>query len=54
MEYLRTTNLKTALFSYLSAKEINPKDPLIFNELGSVFYKQKNYEEAKHHFHKAL
>ena len=38
----------------MQAKEINPKDPLIYNELGTVFYKQKNYIEAKSHFHKAL
>ena len=47
MEYLRTNNLKTALMSFNDASRINETDPLIFNEIGVVFYKQKNYEAAK-------
>ncbi|EGR27540.1 hypothetical protein IMG5_194480 [Ichthyophthirius multifiliis] len=47
MEYLRTNNLKTALLSFQYAKEINQNDPLIYNEIGVIYFKQKNYEEAK-------
>lgn len=39
MEYLRTNNLKTALLSFSSAKEINPSDPLIYNEIGVIYFK---------------
>lgn len=50
MEYLRTNNLKTALLSFSSAKEINPSDPLIYNEIGVIYFKQKMYNEAKEIF----
>jgi Tfp pilus assembly protein PilF len=41
MEYLRTNNLKTALQSFQAALEINPNDPMTYNEMGVVFFKQK-------------
>ncbi len=44
MEYLRTNNLKTALLSFQESKKICDSDPLVFNEIGVVFYKQKNFE----------
>ena len=44
MEYLRTNNLKTALLSFTEARKICDTDPLVFNEIGVVFYKQKQYE----------
>jgi anaphase-promoting complex subunit 6 len=47
MEYLRTNNLKTATISLTKAREINSSDPLIHSELGVIYYKQKNYKEAK-------
>lgn len=47
MEYLRTNNLQTAILSLQQAKEINPTDPMIYNELGVIAYKQKRYNEAK-------
>lgn len=53
MEYLRLNN-KTALLALQSAKEINPTDPLVFNEIGSFYYKVKDYKEAKNYFLKAL
>jgi anaphase-promoting complex subunit 6 len=43
MEYLRTNNLKTSLLSLHYAKEINSNDPLIYNEIGVIYYKQKEY-----------
>ncbi|KAG7401727.1 anaphase promoting complex subunit cdc16 [Phytophthora boehmeriae] len=36
------------------ASVICPSDPLVYNELGSVFYKQKNYPQAIEMFTKAL
>jgi len=39
MEYLRTNNLKTALLSFNEAKKISDSDPLVFNEIGVIFYK---------------
>jgi len=50
MEYLRTNNLKSALLSFQHAKEINPNDPLIHNEIGVILYKEKKYLEAKERF----
>lgn len=44
MEYLRTNNLKTALLSFQEARKICDNDPLVFNEMGVVFYKQKGFE----------
>ena len=45
MEYLRTNNLKTALLSFQDAKRISyDSDPLVFNEMGVVYYRQKNYD----------
>lgn len=54
MEYLRTNNLKTSLLSLHQAKQINPNDPLIHNEIGVIYYKQKDYNEAKNFYLKAL
>lgn len=53
-EYLRTNNLKTAILSFNYAKEINPNDPLICNELGVIYFKQKMYIEAKEKYMMAL
>ncbi|CAD8096894.1 unnamed protein product [Paramecium sonneborni] len=54
MEYLRTNNLQTAILSLQQAKDINPTDPMIQNELGVIAYKQKKYNEAKDYFLNAL
>ena len=54
MEYLRTNNLKSALLSFEHAKEIKPNDPLIDNEIGVIFYKEKRYLDAKERFLDAL
>ncbi|EAS06252.1 tetratricopeptide repeat protein (macronuclear) [Tetrahymena thermophila SB210] len=54
MEYLRTNNLKTALLSFQYAKEINSNDPLIYNEIGVIYFKQKAYEEAKQKYLQAM
>lgn len=54
MEYLRTNNLKTALLSFQEAKKICDTDPLVFNEIGVVYYKQKSFDQAREHFATAL
>lgn len=54
MEYLRTNNLKTALLSFQYAKDINNNDPLIYNEMGVIYFKQKSFNEAKELFMAAL
>jgi len=54
MEFIRTNNLKTALVSFQDALMISNKDPLVYNEIGVVFYKQKFFEEAETHFNRGL
>jgi anaphase-promoting complex subunit 6 len=54
MEFIRTNNLKTALVAFQDALQISANDPLVYNEIGVVFYKQKLYEEAVSHFLKGL
>ena len=55
MEYLRTNNLKTALLSFQDAKKICfDSDPLVFNEMGVVYYRQKQFELARENFANAL
>ena len=54
MEYLRTNNLKTAFLSFQHAKDINSSDPLIYNEIGVIYYKERHYNEAKETFLAAL
>jgi anaphase-promoting complex subunit 6 len=54
MEYLRTNNLKTALMSFKDAQRINEQDPLVFNEIAVVYYKQRNYDAAKEELSRAL
>ena len=40
MEYLKLNHLQTALLSFQESMRINDTDPLVFNEMGVVFYKQ--------------
>eukprot|EP01016_Furgasonia_blochmanni_P003157 TRINITY_DN11235_c0_g1_i11.p1 TRINITY_DN11235_c0_g1~~TRINITY_DN11235_c0_g1_i11.p1 ORF type:complete len:360 (+),score=71.33 TRINITY_DN11235_c0_g1_i11:865-1944(+) len=47
MEYLRTNNLKTAILSFQHARDINPNDPLIYNEIGIIYFKQRIYPDAR-------
>jgi anaphase-promoting complex subunit 6 len=46
MEYLRVNNLSLALKFVENARQICPKDPLIYNEMGVVHYKNETYAEA--------
>ena len=54
MEFIRTNNLKTALTAFQDSLMISVKDPLVYNEIGVVFYKQKYFEEAESHFKTGL
>lgn len=54
MEHLRTNNLTQAIAFIHQASTICSDDPLIFNELGVVYYKQKDYSQAIAMFTKAL
>ncbi|RLN93984.1 hypothetical protein BBJ28_00014749 [Nothophytophthora sp. Chile5] len=54
MEYLRTNSLVQAQEFIQQASEICPTDPLVYNELGTVHYKQKDYPRAIEMFTKAL
>ena len=54
MEYLKLNQLQTAKMSFEESKRINDSDPLVFNEIGVVYYKQQNFEMAKEYFAKAL
>jgi hypothetical protein len=41
MEYLRTNNYKIALLCFNDAINTFKEDPIIYNEVGVVFYKQR-------------
>ena len=51
---MRSSNYKTALIAFQNAMDLSKNDPLIYNEIGVVHYKQKNYEEAKEYFIKGI
>ena len=54
MEFVRTNNLKTALVAFQNALQLSQNDPLIYNEIGVVYYKQHIYEEALNYFIKGI
>jgi anaphase-promoting complex subunit 6 len=54
MELIRAHNLPLAQEYILKAKGMCPFDPLIYNELGVIFFKNKNYPQAADSFKKAL
>ena len=54
MEFVRTNNLKTALIAFQNALQLSQNDPLIYNEIGVVYYKQHIYEEAQNYFIKGI
>ncbi|KAI9905830.1 hypothetical protein PsorP6_014433 [Peronosclerospora sorghi] len=54
MEYLRTNNLVQVQEFLKQASGLCPMDTLIYNKLGSVFYKQKDFIPAIEMFYKAL
>ena len=54
MEFVRTNNLKTALIAFQNALQLSQNDPLIYNEIGVVYYKQHMYDEALNYFIKGI
>lgn len=54
MEYVRTNNLVQAQEYLRQAVSICPTDPLVYNELGTVHYKRKEFARAIEMFNKAL
>ena len=50
MEFIRTNNFKTAFNIFQNALMLNKNDPLVFNEIGVVNFKQKKYEDAENNF----
>ena len=54
MEFMRSSNYKTALIAFQNAMDLSKNDPLIYNEIGVVYYKQKNFEEARDYFIKGI
>jgi anaphase-promoting complex subunit 6 len=54
MEYIRTNNIKTAFAAFQEAISLCNKDPLVYNEIGVIFFKQKLYDDAKENFLKGL
>ena len=54
MEFVKTNNLKTALIAFQNALQLCQNDPLIYNEIGVVYYKQHLYNEAQSYFIKGI
>ena len=54
MEYLRTNNMELSKTYFQQALKMNQNDPLIYNELGVVHYKNGQWEEAKKNFETVL
>lgn len=54
MEYLRTNNLNLAEQFFLQARSICSTDPLVYNELGVLAYRNRDYDTASRWLRKAL
>jgi len=54
MEYLRTNNLEIALLSFNKSVALNKEDPIVYNQLGVVHFKRKEYELAQENYKKAI
>eukprot|EP01102_Stenamoeba_stenopodia_P001135 TRINITY_DN10993_c0_g1_i1.p1 TRINITY_DN10993_c0_g1~~TRINITY_DN10993_c0_g1_i1.p1 ORF type:complete len:605 (+),score=160.42 TRINITY_DN10993_c0_g1_i1:44-1816(+) len=54
MELIRVNNFNLAEQYINQAHDLCSTDPLIFNELGVIYYKNKQYERAKQFFMKVL
>lgn len=54
IEYLRSTSLNLAEQFFLQARNICPTDPLVYNELGVLAYRNKDYDAAARWLRKAL
>eukprot|EP00808_Paulinella_micropora_P009539 g24322.t1 len=54
MQHLRTHSLQLAETTLSKTRELCPTDPLVYNELGVVAYRQRRWEQAVDHFQAAL
>ena len=54
MEFIRTNNFKTAFITFQNALLLSVNDPLIYNEIGVVYYKQRQFDEAEKFFLKGV
>ena len=54
MEFSRTNNLKTALIAFQNAIQLSQNDPLIYNEIGFLYFKQHIYDEEKNYCIKGI
>ena len=54
MEFIRTNNFKTAFITFQNALLLSVNDPLIYNEFGVVYYKQRQFDEAEKFFLKGV
>ena len=54
MEFMKQAHFKNALTQFEKAESICDTDPRIYNEIATAHYKEKNYQEAKLFFEKAL
>ena len=54
MEFIRTNNFKTAFITFQNALLLSVNDPLIYNEIGVVYYKQRQFDEAEKYFLKGV
>ena len=54
MEFIRTNNFQTAFATFQNAHALSNNDPLVYNEIGVVYYKQKMYTEAEQSFKKGI
>ncbi|ETV83603.1 hypothetical protein H257_04300 [Aphanomyces astaci] len=54
MEHYRVNNLPSALQLVVQARTVCPTDPLVYNELGAVYCRQRKYRAAIDVFSKAL
>ncbi len=52
--YEFTGDFSSAIEHYEKALKIDPKDPVLYNNLGLVYLQQKDYAEAKEYFGKAI
>lgn len=52
-EYLKTGKLREAERAYLRGVAKNPKNPRLYNRLGAIYLKQRNYRDALEAFEAA-
>ncbi|CAK4609673.1 hypothetical protein LEN26_007316 [Aphanomyces euteiches] len=54
MEHYRVNNLSPALQFVSQARTVCPTDPLVYNEMGAIYFRQHNYVAAIEMFSKAI